>query len=446
MKSAKKLLQFDFDTDAFARCALQPMEIHQDVRDLLGKIISEHGNENGSLIEERHRQIYFLFCNTSLRRLPEKFSTRSQVRKLARVLTYSEGVDGRIIDIPALCYALQLIESRFSIGAFHGVCLALQQVLDTQDTQYIQMLGAFVKKYTTNSKLLRSRMALLDILRGIELPDYTHGYRYFGAIAGAYKSISRPCDKLTVADIVEFAAGGHRDDLTNRDILSELIEQLGSDASEQLRQPIQSYALQKWKEPRIAGTDWKGISDKAQRIFTRWIIEKDFYFFFDAIAKAVNAVKFEDRRRFWLAYFEHITYCRPILSRGAESLFKDNQQALEYYRDRRPPILEGGAENQHALIIEMRGHIFVEFSIARMCYVYDKSVRPFQLNASSYRMSELLNMEFTHRETRSNSENNSWQSRLASWIATKFDIKPLRSYRLDGRANTYTISEKIKSR
>lgn len=447
MKSAKKLLQLDFNADAFARCALQPMEVNQDMQNLLGKIISEHGSRNGSLIQERHHQIYSRFCSTSLRKLPEEFSTRSRTRKLARVLTYPKGENGRIVDIPQLCYALQLIESRFSIGALRGVCLALRQIWDIQDTHYTQMLGAFVKKYITNPRLLPSRMDLLDILRGIELPNYTHGYRYFGAIVGAYKSISKPRDKSTVTDIVEFASGEYQDDLTNRDVLSELIEQLGSDASEQLRQPIQSYALQKWKEPRIAGTNWKGISDKAQRIFTRWIIEKDFYFFFDVIAKTVNAPEFEDRKAFWLAYLEHITYCRPILRRDVESLFKHDRQDLKYYQDRRPATLLGGAASQHAFIIEMGGHIFVEFSTAPMCYVYANVNCPFQLDSSRYNMSELRNLErATDYMIRANLKNFSWQSKFASSIAKKLGIRPLRSYRLDGKASTYTISEKIKSR
>lgn len=166
MESAKTLLRFDFDADVYARRAPQPMKLSQDMRDLLKKIIDEHSAKNGSLSQERLHQIYSRFCDTPLRKLPEEFSTRSRVRKLARVLTYSKGIDGRIIDMPELCYALQLIESRFSIGALRGVCLALQQAWDTQDTQdiqNIQMLGAFVKKYTTSLKLLRSRLSLIHI-------------------------------------------------------------------------------------------------------------------------------------------------------------------------------------------------------------------------------------------------------------------------------------------
>lgn len=442
MESPNKLLQFDFDVNAFVCRAPQPTKISQEVRHLIKKIIDKHGGKGNASVQERRRQIYFRFIGASPWQLPEKFDTFSRVRKLAQGLTYSEDELPRIVDSKNLCYALQLIENRFSTGAVRGVCYALQQA---PDAKYIDMLKAFVKKYQISPELLPSQVKLLDILSNFELPDYKHGYRYFGAIKGAYRSISRPCDKLAVADIVKFVEK-HKDNLTNREILSELIEQLGSEASEHLRQPIQSYALRNWKEPRIARTNWTDISDKAQCVFTRWIMEKDFYFFFDVIAKAVNAVEFEARKAFWLAYFEHISFCRVVLRDGAEGLFRDNQQDFQYYRDRHPPTLIGGAENQHALIIEMGGHIFVEFSIAPMCYVYDKVGCPFELNASRYRMNELLNMGFIHRETRSNSKNDSWQSRLTSWITTKFSIKPLRSYRLDGRANTYTVSEKIKSR
>ena len=425
MESAKTLLRFDFDADAYARRAPQPMKLSQDVRDLLAKIIDEHNSKNGSLSQGRLHQIYSCFCNTPLRKLPEEFSTRSRVRKLARVLTYSKGENGRIVDMPELCYALQLVESHFSIGALRGVCSALRQA---PDALHKQMLKAFVKKYQTDPEMLSSRMKLLNILRRLGLPDYTHGHRYFGAVAGAHKSISRPRDKSTVADIVEFAAGEHKDDLTNREILSELIEQLGSDASEQLRQPIQSYALQKWKEPRIAGENWQGISGEAQQIFTRWIVEKDFHFFFDVVAKTVNDPdndpEFKARKAFWSAYFEYISFCRPVLREGTENLFRHNQQDFQYYRDRCLPTLIGGAENQHAFIIEIRGHIFVEFSTAPMCYVYDGPNCPFRLDASRYNMSELRNLgSATQYIVRANLENLSWQSKFASLIARKLGIK-----------------------
>ncbi len=443
MKSAKKSLKFDFNADVFARRAPGPMKISQSMCDLIGKIVDKYGNKNDSPVQKRHRQTYFRFIDTHLRKLPEKFDTFSRVRRLAQALTYSENELPRIVDTREICYALQLIERRLSMGALRGVRSAFRQA---QNSQYVQILGAFLKKYQNGPQLPHSWMKLANILHNFKLPDYTYGYRYFGAVAGASKSISRPCDKSSVTDIVKFAAEEHQDDQTNREILSELIEQLGNNTCEHLRQPIQSYALQNWKEPRIAGANWKYISNKAQCIFTQWIIEKDFYFFFDVIPKTVNVFEFEARKAFWLAYFEYISFCRLVLHEGNEGLFRDNQQDFQYYRDRRPATLVGGAQNQHALIIEIGDYIFVEFSIAPMCYVYNKADRPFPLNAPSYKINELRNTMPTHRENRFDLENDSWQSRLASWIATKLGIKPLRSYRFDKRSNTYTVSEKIKSR
>ena len=90
-----------------------------------------------------------------------------------------------------------------------------------------------------------------------------------------------------------------------------------------MRQPIQSYVLQKWGDPRIAGSDWHGVSDEARQIFTRWITKEDLRFFFDVVAKACNDQKFAYRKAFWMAYLEHISFCRPVLRKNVEKLFND---------------------------------------------------------------------------------------------------------------------------
>ena len=442
MESAKKLLQFDFNADAFARRAPHTITISQDLRNLIEKIIDKHGGKDNSSTRKRRHRIYLSFINTSPRNLPKKFNTFSRVRKLARVLTYSENDQPRIVDTPQLCYALQLIESYFSPSALRGVCSALKQA---PDAHYLQMLEAFVKKYQTNPKLFPSHVRLSTILLNLELPNYTHGYRYYGAVAGKYKSITKPYDKLTVADIVKFIEEKHRDDQTNNEILSELIEQLGNDASEHLRQPIQTYALQKWQTPWNT-RKWKGISHKAWRIFEKWIIKKDFQFFFDGIAKGVNHSKISDRKAFWSAYLEHMTFCQPVLSRESENLFTQNQQDFQYYKDRSPATLRTHAKNQRALIIAMGNYIFVEYSTRSRCYVYNNANCPFDLNSAEYRVTELANEEQAKYQNIIHDPPGipTWQSRLASWIATNLGIEPLRSYRLDGGTNSYTVSAKIK--
>ena len=281
--------------------------------------------------------------------------------------------------------------------------------------------------------LLRSRVKLSEVWSFLGLPDHTHSYRYFGAVAEAYISLNRSVDQEAVADVIEFVKK-HNNDKTSRTVLSKLIEGLGLDASEDLRPPVQSYILREWGDPRITGGEvrWRDISNEAKQIFTTWITKEDLRFFFDVVAKACNDQKFTYRKTFWLAYLEHISFCRPVLRRNAEYLFRNDPQTLQYYRERRPATLTGGNSNQHAFIIQMGNYTFVEFSTAAACYVYNNANHLFQLGDSEYHITEFRNQLWAdHRVIHRNSEKYSWQRDFASWLKSNLGIEPIRSYRLN---------------
>ena len=457
MNSAKKLLQFNFDADDFTRCALKPIEIPSERFAVLKKIMKDHdGKGPEAPNHETLREIYHLFIGTSPSRLSTEFDSLRRIRHLAWVLTYSEAEFPCIVDTSRLQEALQLIENRFRISTLRAVFEAL---LEAWDSPNASMLRAFVSKHLkdyngkqeffqklrTNiawyceensatqlaTALLRSKKKLSDVWSFLDLRDYMNTYPYFGSVAMAYVSISSPRDKAFVENVVEFVKK-YKNDTKNRAILSNLIEQLGNDASEDLRQPIQSYVLQKWGDPRLAGSNWREVSNEARQIFTRWITKEDLRFFFDAVARACDDQNFEYRREFWLAYLEHINFCRPVLRRNAESLFRHDPQTLQYYRDRRPATLRGGNRDQHAFIIQMRSYTFVEFSTAGACYVYHNVDLPFELGRSEYHMNELRNQDWAvHRVIHQNSENYYWQKNFTDWIKNEIGIEPLRSYRLD---------------
>ena len=460
MNSAKQLLGFEFDADSFARNAPR-IEISQQTLGDLKKIEERHGDERLAVLNpEDLRQIYRRFINANQTgRLHTEFDTLSRVRKLAWGLIYSENkhpFNQPIVDDPRqLQSALGLIENRFSISALIGVFDALLQEWDTQNAWMLRkflkkhLIGykgrrKFVQKLKTNmvyyceedsatqlaTNLLQESKKLSAVWASLELPEHTHGYQYFGVVAEEYVSRTHQED---VADVVEFVKK-HKDDKTIRAVLSKIIEKLGLDASEDLRQPVQSYVLQNWGDPRIAGGDirWRGVSDEAKQIFTRWITKEDLRFFFDVVAKACNDQKFAYRKAFWLAYLEHISFCRPVLRRDAESLFTNDPQTLQYYRERRPATLTGGNRNQHAFIIQMGNHTFVEFSTAGACYVYDDAGCPFFLGDSQYSMSELRwKGRETHWQPHPGSERYLWQRNFERWIKSKLGLEPRRSYRLD---------------
>ena len=460
MNSPRELLQFDFNASTFARLALRSIEIPQNNLEDLEEISENHG-DRGTKVPNREdlRQIYHSFIAAhQTGRLHTEFDSLRRTRLLAWALTYSEGGLPRIVDTPQLSDALGLIEDRFCISALRGVFDALLQTWDTPNTERLRafvkrhLIGyegrrTFVQRLRANMMwyceengatqlamtLLRSRVKLSEVWSSFELPDHTHSYRYFGAVAEAYISLNRRVDQETVADVIEFVKK-HNNDKTSRTVLSKLIEGLGFDASENLRPPVQSYILREWGDPRITGGEvrWRDISNEAKQIFTRWITKEDLRFFFDAVARACNDQKFAYRKAFWLAYLEHISFCRPVLRRNAEYLFRNDPQTLQYYRERRPATLTGGNSNQHAFIIQMGNYTFVEFSTAAACYVYNNANLPFRLGDSEYRIIELKDQLWAkHRVSHYYSEGYYWQEKLALWINSEIGIEPLRGYCLE---------------
>ena len=462
MKSAKELLGFDrLDANAFARRAPQPIVPSQKNLEILEEIIKNHGDRRTELPDrEDLRQIYHSFITAHrIGRLHTEFDSLKRARQLAWALTYSEGRSPRIVDTPQLSDALGLIEDRFHISVLLGV---FNSLLEAWDTSNAGRLRAFVKKHLTDYNgsrklvqklkanmawyceengptqfamtLLRSRVKLSDVWSILELPDHTHSYSYFGAVAEAYIALNRRADRETVVDVVKFVEK-HNNDKTSRAVLAKLIESLGYEASEHLRQPLQSYALREWEDPRIAGGDvrWRGVSDEAKQIFTRWITREDLRFFFDVVAKACEDNKFAYRKAFWLAYLEHISFCRPVLRQNAEYLFRNDPQTLQYYRERQPATLRGGSSRHHAFIIQMGDYTFVEFSTDGACYIYDSANLPFQLGDSEYNIIDLKDqLRAEHRVSHHHSEGYYWQEKLASRIKSELGINPLRGYRLEG--------------
>ena len=446
MESAKKLSGFDFDADAYARRALQPMEVPDGIRDRLRNIVDEYG-ESDSPDQESSRQIYFLFIDTPPRKLPAEFDTSSRILKLSRVLTYSESGLPRIIDTKQFKDALQLpvIQHHFSLRALLNVFDAMLQAWDTANAG---MLRAFIKKHLINYErprksvlrlqsniawyceddsaiqlarhLLRSKIKLSDVWSYLELPDYTHSYCYFGAVAEAFVTSNicfrqrdrRQRDRIEVVkDIVSFFIK-HNNEKTSRAVLPKLIRQLERTASENLRRPIQDYVLEEWQDPRIAGANmrWRGVPDETWQIFRRWVMKEDLGFFYDVVAKK------SWRKDFWLPYFGKISSCRIVLGRNAASLFGSNH----YYQKQRLNMarLKDGDRDEHAFIIQMGNRTFVEFSPAEICYVYGKADFPFGLSVPGYYIHELAD--------RSRSKSINWQEKLDALIASEvsFDLLP----------------------
>lgn len=467
MSSAKELLRFSFDAVVFGRRAFNASD-SQSTLDRLSDRLTE--------IENRHRagmrkgaspediqQIYRRYIQTSktggFRR---DFTNRSSARKLAWALTYSENqppYDQSIVsNTGQLENALKIIEGHFSASALLGVFDALLQVWDKTNAGLLRTFlrkrltsyggrRRFLQKLKANNTyycdedgaaqlaviLHRDQKNMADVWTYLELPDHTRGYTYFGMVAEAYVTRNNRIGRPFVEDIVRFV-GRHDNDENRRVLLSQLIERLGNDASERLREPVQTYVLREWQDPRFndSAVHWRYVSDNAKSIFERWITREDLRLFFDVVAKACNDAKFKYRKDFWMSYLEHISFCRPVLRNDVDYIFKKDPKALQYYRTRRPAILKRGTQNQHAFIIQMGEYTFVEFSTAGACHVYRNADRSFWIGASEYYMGQLRNRErAVHRVIHSGSEGYAWQRRFRDWIGRNLQIRQTGKYSIE---------------
>lgn len=460
MNIAKELLRFSFDTSIFGRRtsnAGDSQSTLDKLSDRLNEIENQHraGMRKGARLEDI-QLIFRRFIETGMTdEFSRKYANRTSARKLAWALVYSEKhapYNRNIVsNAGRLENALRIIEGHLTTSALLGVFDALLQVWDKKNSG---ILRAFLKKQLTSYdgrrkfvrnlkanlawycdengatqlalNLLREKKKIAEVWKYIELPNHMHAYPYFGSIAEAYVSLNKHLGRPFLEDIVRFTEI-HNDDKNSRTVLTKLIERLGTDASEHLRQPVQSFVLRSWQDPRITGASvrWRGVSENAKSIFERWITKDDLRLFFDVVAKSCNDSKFKYRKEFWMAYLGHISFCRPVLRNDVEYILRKDPKALQYYQTRRPASLKGGTQDQHAFIIQMREHTFVEFSTAGACYVYSDKGRPFGFDDSEYFMNRLRNIRrAAHRVIHRNSEGYYWQSQFEDWIRWHVGVVP----------------------
>ncbi len=435
----------DFNANVFADLAPKLKNPSQKVYEILQKIVNEHCAKKSELDEESLSQIYLRFIDCPPSKYSEEFNTSLRVQKLAWVLTCSEQNLPRIIDTPRLQNVLELIDNRFRISTLLGVFDALLQAWDSSEAD-TDRLRAFIEKHLKNydgpvkfiqklktniayftrdngisilvETLLHSQKNLSDLYSVLELPNCMYSYSYFRVFTTTYIQAVTLSTPLDVADIVEFVKKHNGDEMI-RQFLSQLIQKLGISAKENLRQPVQSYILKNWGDPRTVDVNirWHGLSNEARNIFRQWIMKEDISFFFDVVVKTRSNRKFY-RKGFWLQYFGKIDSCRIVLSENTKYLFRNDQ----YYQKQKFSMatLKDGERNQHALIIQMGNHTYILFFPTELCYIYDNVDVPFHLNVTEFSIHELRNKSLTkHYE------------KLESWINSEIGVEMLTKSRVE---------------
>lgn len=432
--TARDLLNIKFNPDSFAKSfSIRKFDEHSIK--LLENILKKHSVAINSPSPEDIKAVYDLFIRAINEDKLSQFESPRRCRKLAWAMTYI------IKEKSHLEIAINMIDKNYRPSCMLGI---FDSLLFLWENENIDILQIFLKKhlaeYEGKNKLLnilklnqdyycnkdsltkavismqRQKIQLSEIWEWLGLPEKMHGYSYFGELGLAFIALSSSLNRPFIEDVVRFLKK-HNNDQKNKKIVSILIEKLGIDAEEFVREPLQAYALQKWLDPRFVGGDvkWYDISEEARNIFIGWLNKKNLVIFFDVVAKACNDEKFADRRDFWLSYIRYISFCRPILR-------SDTKRYLT--NDLNDPIVNqsnliGGTRDQNVFIIQMGDYIFVEFSTVGACYVYHKDDCPFLLNKMRYRIEEFRDWDKArYRQVHIGS----WEYSLSAWIQEKLGI------------------------
>ena len=233
---------------------------------------------------------------------------------------------------------------------------------------------------------------------------------------------------------------GHQNDgrLRNLDVAAEavslLIPAAGLEAGEDIREPLQSFALRHFGDPRLPGreTRWLGVDELAKETLSSWISRADVELFFQLVAEAAQDKHWRYRKRFWETYVDYFEASWVALGTRASRLAKNARWSrhAELRSFGRLRDAEGG---QSVFIIRMGGYDFVEWSNSGACRAWKRSESPVELGEREYSGFDLRKGGYELRLIHQMSEQYRWQRELARWIEFKTRIKPQKSFLLDGR-------------
>lgn len=273
-------------------------------------------------------------------------------------------------------------------------------------------------KYTITEvieNIKRQNLNKLDILLSLleVKQEYANNYQLYSSMPGT--------PILTRARFPELIA----------ETANHLLPIAGTNVSTEVQDRLRPFFLKRLNDPRLPGgaTRWSKVSKEALAVFKQWLSRKDLEFFFNIVDKSSDDPKWMYRRKFWEAYIPFIENTWVALSKRARDMFnepgmKSDLKDLNYGRFR-------GAQGQSIFLIEMGGHVFVEWSHSGACRIWEKNRFPLKFGVKEYSASQITGINPDYWQDHRGSEFYRWQDRLANWFKYDLGIKQVTSYFLE---------------
>lgn len=185
---------------------------------------------------------------------------------------------------------------------------------------------------------------------------------------------------------------------------------------------------EKLGDPRLPlnQTRWngtEGVSQKAQKIYLKWLANNDLTLFFKIIDETATDRMWRYRDKFWRAYLDYIVNTKVFFGVDAQRIARQvaKDELLNY------GSLDYNSESNHsAFLFEIGDYAFCEWSHNGRLYIWRRDKAPVKFydnKTNKAKMSKSICVEsFVH----SSSNTYSWQKKVAEWLAKNCGIRKSR--------------------
>jgi len=235
-----------------------------------------------------------------------------------------------------------------------------------------------------------------------------------------------------LARVLEFSATGRVlrfPSLRVQLVESLLLPYMDGAADHLLKPRIRDFVLNHYKDPRLHRGHWQAVSEAAQGVMFRWLVENTLEDFFRLLTYSAERRdpdadrQWPYRRAFWSAYL-HGGYILDAWVVLAEQVAKDARRHLSQLAGNYGRLERGtGVRSSHAvLVIRIGDLVITEWSHMGKYRVWkDTNGGAPKFYRTSYRRSELINKP-DFEKPHASSETGAWQATLSDYIASQTGI------------------------
>ncbi len=216
-----------------------------------------------------------------------------------------------------------------------------------------------------------------------------------------------------------------------------IIEGLGVDASENIKEELRSFYIKHLRDPRLPEGEvrWAKVEKKGRDIFTIWLSQYDLEMFFQIVEESAKDKAWKYRRKFWSNYLPYIKKTWVILGPYGIRLIEKIVSGKKYQHGR---IISGASSDQSIFLIEMGDFVFAEWSHNGKLRIWKKNNCPIKFGETNYKGEKIREeKDCIEAIVHSAPSSYSWQVKTEKWIEKNCDIRNNKSYEIEGAINGY---------